>query len=270
MTEPEPRPLILIVDDEREIIELLQDHFEKLNCETIATADPTTVIDKLRNFSVRLMLLDLKMRKLDGIAVLDRIIEAGLALPPTMIMTGYLPRYIDELKRHGISTNDVVTKPFRFEEMENVIKRKLGQSIVCQGVRIEDKIYEKNRCVIGFVEDEPDILDVLEDIFGRRNYQVRCFSNGVMAFEALKTEPVDILLVDMKLGGRIQGNELILALSKLPNPPYMIPMSANDLPEDVEAEFHKIGCKDFISKPFYMADVMDLAEKIALERKLIG
>ena len=143
------RYTVLIVDDDEEIIDLLKDHFRKRNCEAIATADPLTVVEKLQNFSIKLMLLDLKMRKLNGFEVLDKIKKAGVPLPPTIIITGHLPKYQEQLLNCGIDVQDVVTKPFNFEAMEKCINKKLGSQIVASevGSEYEDVLYEKNRCL---------------------------------------------------------------------------------------------------------------------------
>ena len=139
------RHTILIVDDDQEIVDLLKDHFKRRNCEAIATADPSTAIDKLKNFAVRLMLLDLKMRKLDGFEVLDKIKQAGLKLPSTLIITGFLPKYQDRLKSYGIDPADVVTKPFHFDVLESSINKKLGEQIISSevGSEYESRIYQK-------------------------------------------------------------------------------------------------------------------------------
>ena len=113
------RYTVLIVDDDEEIIDLLKDHFRKRNCEAIATDDPLTVVDKLQNFAIKLMLLDLKMTKLNGFEVLDKIKKAGVSLPPTIIITGHLPKYQEQLKDYGIDAQDVVTKPFNFEAISS-------------------------------------------------------------------------------------------------------------------------------------------------------
>ncbi len=265
------RHTILVVDDDQEIIDLLTDHFKRRNCETIATQDPVSVVDKLRHFAVKLMLLDLKMRRLDGFEVLDKIKQAGLTLPPTIIITGFLPKYKERLEAHGIHLKDVVTKPFTFEDLESSINAKLGAQVVTSevGSEYEDRIYKKNRCRIGLVEDEEDILEHFTDFFKERNYQVFCFKNGQVAFEALKKDPVDILFVDIKLPG-MQGDRLIEELAKTAHSSTMIPISADPLPDGMEARLKKTGCERFIAKPFDIVELIELVKTIAVEKGLLG
>lgn len=267
----ETRYTILIVDDDEEVINLLNDHFKKRNCETIATADPATVVAKLKSFAVKLMLLDLKMTKLDGFQVLDKIKQAGLPLPPTIIITGFLAKYEDKLKTYGIDLNDVVTKPFKFQVLEDSINRKLGSQVITAevGSEYEGKIYEKNRCRVGFVEDEEDLVKDLAEFFKERNYNVSCFTNGTVALETLRKKPLDILFVDIKLPG-IQGDQLIAELSKAENHPYMIPISADPLPDDMRKKLEDFGCKEFIEKPFDIVQLIELVKTIAIDKKLLG
>lgn len=265
------RYTVLIVDDDDEVVDLLKDHFRKRNCEAIATADPLTAVDKLQNFAIKLMLLDLKMRKLSGFEVLEKIKKAGIKLPPTIIITGYLSKYQEQLRDYGIDAQDVVTKPFDFEVMEQCINKKLGCQIVAAevGSEYENVIYEKNRCRLGFVEDEEDVLEHFSEFFKERNYKVSCFNNGTKAFESLKKERVDILFVDINLPG-MQGDRLMEELSKLPDPPYMISVSADPMADGMMERLRAIGCKDFIAKPFDIVELIELVKTIALGKKLLG
>jgi len=265
------RPTILIVDDDEEIIALLTEHFKARNCEAIATANPLTVVDKLRNFSIKLMLLDLKMKELDGFRVLDRIKQAGLSLPPTLIITGFRKKYEDELLKHGISAEDIVEKPFHFDVMEERINRKLGREIVISevGSEYENKLYRNNRCRLGFVEDEEDLTKILGSFFEERNYKVYCYRNGTVALEGLKANPVDIVFVDIKLPG-IQGDQLIEALSKLPKLPSIIPMSADPLSDEVKAKLEILKCEEFLEKPFDLIKLIELVKTIAIQKGLLG
>lgn len=264
------RYTVLIVDDDAEIIDLLTDHFRKRNCEAIATNDPATVVDRLKNFSVKLMMLDLKMQRLSGFEVLEKIKKAGITLPPTIIITGHLARYQDQLQSYGIDIRDVVTKPFDFEVMEHCINRKLGEQAVAEvGSEYENEIYRHNRCRIGCIEDEEDVLEYFSRLFVQRNYQVLRYSHGTRAFEALQTQKVDILFVDIKLPG-MQGDQIIERLSRLPDPPEMIPVSADLFSDEMKKRLIAAGCRHFVSKPCDIVEVIELTKTIALEKKLLG
>ena len=266
------RTVVLIVDDDEEIIDILKDHFKKRNCEAIATTDAATVVNKLRSFSVELMLLDLKMRKLDGFDVLDKIKKSGLPIPPTVIITGFLPKYQDKLKTYGIQMQDVVTKPFNFEVMEQAINRKLGAAILTAevGSEYEDKIYEHNRCRIAFVEDEPDLLRHFEDFFKERKYKISCYSDGASALNGMQKNQVDIAVIDIKLPGGMNGDKLIEELCTLKLKSYMIPISADPLSKEAEKKLKDLGCHPPITKPFDIVELIELVKTLAIERHLLG
>ena len=265
------RYTVLIVDDDEEIIDVLREHFHERNFEVISTTDPLKVVEVLHAFRTRLLVLDIKMRNLDGFGVLEKIKGTGLHLPPTIIITGFFPKYKDRLERYGINESDIVKKPFSFDALEEAIDRKLGKQVSPAGPEkeYEDELYKKNRCVIGCVEDEEDVLEYFPRFFEERNYQVLCYRNGTAAFEALQKRKVDILFVDIKLPG-MQGDRIIEQLSQRPNPPYMIPISADWFAGDLKARLAAAGCKDFISKPFDVIELIALVKTVALERKLLG
>jgi len=265
------RYTVLIVDDDEEIVDLLKDHFRKRNCEAIATTDPLMVIDKLQSFAIKLMLLDLKMKKLSGFDVLDKIKKAGVKLPPTIIITGHLSKYQEQLKEHGIAIEDVITKPFNFNAMEKRINIKLGSQIVASevGSEYENAIYQSNRCKIGIIEDEVDVAEHLSEFFEERNYEVICCKNGIEGLERFAREHVDILFVDIKLPG-ISGDQIIEKLLGESNPPYMIPISADPLPQEMDKKLKGMGCIEFISKPFDVVELIEKVKTIAVQKKLLG
>jgi DNA-binding response OmpR family regulator len=194
-----------------------------------------------------------------------------LQLPPTIIITGHLSKYQDVLAKYHISLDDVVEKPLTFEILEERINKKLGEQMLPEevGSEYENKIYQNNRCRIGFVEDEADLVKDLTEFFTERKYKVSCFKNGVTALEALKANPVDILFVDIKLPG-IQGDELIEELSKLPNAPFMIPMSADPLPDGMQERLSDLKCGDFMEKPFDLIELIERVKTIAIKKGLLG
>ena len=168
--------------------------------------------------------------------------------------------------------DDVIRKPFDFEVMEQAINRKLGEQIVSSevGSEYENKIYQKNQCRIGLVEDEEDLLKVLAEFFAERNYKVFSFKNANLALEFFKKNgPVDILFVDIKLPG-MQGDELIEQLNKLPNPPHMIPISADPLSDDMRRKLEGLNCGEFVEKPFDIIQLIELVKTVAIQKGRLG
>ncbi|MFZ5802794.1 MAG: response regulator [Candidatus Omnitrophota bacterium] len=271
MTGTPSRDTILIVDDDVEIVDLLKDHFKKRGCEVISTLDSQAVVETLQNFNVRLMLLDLKMRVMDGFDVLDRVRKQKIALPPTIVITGFLPKYQDQLKRYGIAREDVLCKPFNFDELERFIVRKLGREILVSevGTEYEAEIYKRNRCHIGIVEDEADVLRCLAEFFFERNYKVSCFRNAGEALDYLTKGRVDIMIIDIKLPG-MSGDELAEKIVQMGDPPALIPISAAFTPPDLLRKMESLGCEKFLSKPFDVAEVIEYVKTIAVRKKLLG
>lgn len=66
------RYTVLIVDDDEEIVDLLREYFRERNFEVISTTDLLKVVEALHAFSTKLLVLDLKMRDLDGFGVLEK------------------------------------------------------------------------------------------------------------------------------------------------------------------------------------------------------
>lgn len=265
------RHTVLIVDDDPEIVEILKEHFRERNFEAISTTDPLKAVDTLNSFNIKLLVLDIKMRNLDGFGVLDKIKQAGLEIPPTIIITGFLPKYIDRLKEYGIDVKDVVKKPFDFDVLEAAINRKLGEQVLPSevGSEYESKIYKKNRCHLGVVEDEDDLLMYFKEFFGERNYKLTFYKNGTDAYKGLKENPVDILFVDIKLPG-MQGDEIIDRLHKDGKLPYTIPISADPLYDQLEERLKELGCHKYITKPFEIDELIEIVKTVAMEKGLLG
>src|SRR3989339_817985 len=109
---PEKTNTILIVDDDKIVIEQLVTHFRRRGYEPIATANPSIVEQTLANFEVQLILLDLRMERLNGYDVLKNLRSKGIKTP-VLIITAYYDDEKERLKEIGITEADVIPKPFR-------------------------------------------------------------------------------------------------------------------------------------------------------------
>lgn len=119
--------------------------------------------------------------------------------------------------------------------------------------------------VLLIVDDEKSTRSVLcaalED-----DYEVYPAANGKAARAILETEPVDLLLTDLRLGGE-SGMDLIDHAVSLPQPPLCIMMTAYGS-ADVAAEAKRHGAYYFLTKPLNLDEVELLLKRATQTRRL--
>ena len=98
------------------------------------------------------------------------------------------------------------------------------------------------------VDDEPAIVDFVDEILTENDYYVESYSDSVQAMDALKTKKFDLALVDINMP-EISGVELsnrIIAAS-----PYTEIVIITGVPDEKNLDpFLKLGLTHFLFKPF--------------------
>ena len=110
---------ILIVDDELNMRLVLKAMLKKEGYDVVTAADGLEALQVLREEKIAVVATDLKMPRLDGMGLLDRIIQDDPALP-VIILTAYgtVANAVDALKKGAF---DYLTKPFEQDELKTVI-----------------------------------------------------------------------------------------------------------------------------------------------------
>ncbi|NLE93311.1 MAG: response regulator, partial [Chloroflexi bacterium] len=85
MAEPIAKKKILVVDDEKGLVNLMRLNLEQDGFEVVEACNGTQAIDKLRTTLPDLVLLDVMMPDLDGFTVLERIRDIGST--PVIMLT---------------------------------------------------------------------------------------------------------------------------------------------------------------------------------------
>ena len=116
-----PAVRILIVDDERAILDYMQTLLERDGYEVQTLSDPNLAEDEVRTGGYHLIVLDLMMPKLDGIETLKRIrkIDKDIAV---VIFTGY-PNLESAIASMKLDAVDYIKKPFNVDEFREVLNR---------------------------------------------------------------------------------------------------------------------------------------------------
>jgi len=97
------------------------------------------------------------------------------------------------------------------------------------------------------IDDEPDIRELLELTLGRMGIDTRAAANLADAHDALRRQPFDLCLTDMRLPDG-SGIDLVRTLQKQhPDTPVAVITAYGNVESAVEAL--KAGAFDFVSKP---------------------
>ena len=114
--------------------------------------------------------------------------------------------------------------------------------------------------ILLIVDDEKTTRDTLS-LALEDDYEVYAAANGKAARAIMESEPVDILLTDLRLGGE-SGMDLIDFAQGLPKPPKCIMMTAYGSP-DTAAEAKRHGAYYFVTKPLNLDEVELLLHRAA-------
>jgi two-component system, OmpR family, response regulator VicR len=145
---------ILIVDDERNIVDILKFNLKKEGFTTIEAYDGEEALEMGLNQKPDLILLDVMLPKMDGFTVCRKLRER-ISVP--ILMLTAKEEEVDKVLGLELGADDYITKPFSPRELmarikanlrRNVVEeptKKNGQVLKCGGLHIDIDRYEIKR-----------------------------------------------------------------------------------------------------------------------------
>ena len=121
---------ILVCDDEKDIVSALTIYLTTAGYQVFPAYDGTEALDLLRREDIHLVLLDIMMPKLDGIAALTRLREASNV--PVILLTAK-SEDTDKIQGLNLGADDYVTKPFNPVEVLARVKSQLRRYLQMGG-----------------------------------------------------------------------------------------------------------------------------------------
>ena len=119
------RQLTLVVEDDRDISQILTAYLEQAGFRTVTALDGDTALADAAQLKPDLALLDLRLPKRDGFSVLSALRVSG-TMPVIVIIA--LSEDLDKLSALRIGAADYVTKPFNPKEVVARVKAVLRRT----------------------------------------------------------------------------------------------------------------------------------------------
>ena len=147
MEENLDKKTILIVDDEKTIVDMLVYNLQKEGYNTLEANDGEEAVNIALNEKPDLVLLDIMLPKMDGLAVCKRI-RQSLNIP--ILMISAKDEEIDKILGLELGADDYITKPFSVRELVARVKANLRKAEVTnkQTQESDDK-EDKNVITVG-------------------------------------------------------------------------------------------------------------------------
>ena len=137
---------ILIVDDEKNIVDILRFNMRKEGYDTLEAYDGKTALRLVESENPDLVLLDVMLPEMDGFEVCRHIRRHNLTIP--IIMLTAREEETDKVLGLELGADDYITKPFSIREVSARVKaniRRTGaieaDSVASKGIVIDGERY---------------------------------------------------------------------------------------------------------------------------------
>lgn len=208
------QPQVLLVDDNLVNRKVSSKILEKSHCQVTMAESGKKAIELVKNHNFDVILMDIQMPEMDGIAATKAIRSLGLkALPPIIAMTAYSMQG-DKEKFISAGMDDYVSKPIRPKLLVNKLVEVLSSEQALSQVSQNGDALDSEDKIVNF-----EILKDLEKYGGKEiivetlnDFEEEAKSLIYSCTESLKKEDYDDILSKLHT---LKGNSSTLGIDRL-------------------------------------------------------
>ncbi len=157
------KPGVLVVDDERDICRALEFLLNNEGYSVTIAYSGEDAVERMKKEHFDIVLTDLKMEKLDGMAVLEKVKELS---PDTqvLLMTAFasVESAVEAMKK---GASDYIVKPFLNEEIRLTVRRVLEQKrLIEENKALKQQLSQKSTGCKEFFVDSEIMLNIFETL----------------------------------------------------------------------------------------------------------
>lgn len=146
----------------------------------------------------------------------------------------------------------------RHVQTEETVTRAPAAAAAAAGLRNDSRIL--------VVDDEKMILKTFPMMLSEFGFFLKTASSAAEALEAVRHDQFDVVFLDQHIG-KDRGLELMPKLAEIDPSLYYVIITANGN-TDLAVDALKRGASDFLTKPFFVADIMRSIEFVLRKRDL--
>jgi two-component system alkaline phosphatase synthesis response regulator PhoP len=128
-------PKILVVEDEKHIVELVSYALQKEGYEVLATRDGDRALEMVRTKQPDLVILDIMLPGTDGLTVCRLMRQDDQTQDIPVIILSARSQELDRVLGLELGADDYITKPFSVRELVARVKARLRRSPTVRGHR---------------------------------------------------------------------------------------------------------------------------------------
>jgi DNA-binding NtrC family response regulator len=243
MAENPEQIKMLLVDDEEEFLLSSSRALARRGFEVDVAANGVTALEKIEQNSYDVVVLDVKMPDIDGIEVFLQI-HKKLPDLPVILLTGH-GSLEDAFQTAKAGIADYLAKPVDIDVLAEKVRKAMTKVPKTDLTKTASSITENIRVML--VDDEIDFLTGIKKVLDRRRMEVITADSGEKALSLLKENPIDIIVLDLKMPG-MDGIEALKRVKQAYPGIEVIILTGHPTVESA-LEVIRLGANEYLKKP---------------------
>jgi CheY-like chemotaxis protein len=248
--------MILVVDDDPNLVMFFKEFFKQEGYNSFVTDDPEKAVRMSATVHPDLLIIDIKMPKIDGFGVLAKVREKTPEIK-TMVVSAYVGGFESQIKKANVQ--GVLEKPVKFDQFEQMILDVL--KVKKEELTEKQPIGSLPDFRVLLVDDETDLTDFLSECLNERGVQIDVASSGEEGVRKASETRYDVLIADHHLMG-ISGYEMTKKIvAESPHKPHVMAVTSTSLDGKVKSDYAKLGVSHFLDKPLRLEHLIHWLEE---------
>ncbi|MCB9229517.1 MAG: response regulator [Deltaproteobacteria bacterium] len=256
----EYKPLLLVIEDEEDLLDVFADIFNDQNIELQLTSNPEFALQEIKNRSFDAILSDFHMPSMTGLELLKKIRKQHIETPFILMTGDSSKQLIIEGFRAGVM--DLIEKPFEESELVSIVWKSIRKGKKLKELR-QLAIKEKKLPALNILiaEDSQENQFLLKTFLRNSPCKLNFCNNGQEAIESFRNSVSDLIIMDIEMPV-LNGYEATKEIRKIETqemrkPSYIVALSAHALQSEVNKAL-EAGCDHYITKPVKKSILIDL------------